>query len=158
MLAGMIPEYKRNCVHARTSARVYISMRLIDNHSALWRLLILNFTHLELDKHSCRALSLITQIQEKVFGSSLPMTLFSPFLFLSCSLCVWVCVSFSLWWYSAELLISLTSGVPRFGHITEYMRDDLHWLSVQKVQSVTPIGSTERVLSNAPAHLLELFI
>lgn len=96
MLAGMIPEYKRNCVHARTSARVYISMRLIDNHSALWRLLILNFTHLELDKHSCRALSLITQIQEKVFGSSLPMTLFSPFLFLSCSLCVWVCVSFSL--------------------------------------------------------------
>ena len=53
----------------------------------------------------------------------------------------------------------LAGGVPRFGHITDYMRDVLHWLPVQqrihyRISSIV----WHCVLGNAPSYLLELFI
>src|SRR6218665_1030343 len=49
-------------------------------------------------------------------------------------------------------------GVPRFDHITDYMRDVLHWLPVQqrifyRISSIV----WHCVLGNAPSYLLELF-
>jgi len=53
----------------------------------------------------------------------------------------------------------MIGGVPRFGHITDYMRDVLHWLPVQqrihyRISSIV----WHCVLGNAPSYLLELFI
>src|SRR6218665_1518826 len=54
----------------------------------------------------------------------------------------------------------MIGGVPRFGHITDYMRDVLHWLPVQqrihyRISSIV----WHCVLGNAPQdYLLELFI
>src|SRR6218665_1936258 len=50
-------------------------------------------------------------------------------------------------------------GVPRFGHITDYMRDVLHWLPVQhlihyRISSIV----WHCVLGNAPSYLLQLII
>src|SRR6218665_4036505 len=49
-------------------------------------------------------------------------------------------------------------GVPKFGHISDYMRDVLHWLPVQqrihyRISSIV----WHCVLGNAPSYLLELF-
>src|SRR6218665_3349195 len=51
----------------------------------------------------------------------------------------------------------MIGGVPRFGHITDYMRDVLHWLPVQQ-RTFYRISSIvwHCVLGNAP-YLLELF-
>src|SRR6218665_2714793 len=56
-------------------------------------------------------------------------------------------------------LLAIIGGVPRFCHITDYMRDVLHWLPVQqrihyRIASIV----WHCVLVNAPAYLLELFI
>src|SRR6218665_2562812 len=53
----------------------------------------------------------------------------------------------------------MIGGVPRFGHITDYMRDVLHWLPVQqcihyRISSIV----WQCVLGNVPSYLLELFI
>src|SRR6218665_3251234 len=53
----------------------------------------------------------------------------------------------------------MIGGVPRFGHITDCMRDVLHWLPVQqrihyRISSIV----WHCVLGNAPSYLLELFI
>src|SRR6218665_3653927 len=53
----------------------------------------------------------------------------------------------------------MIGGVPRFGHITDYMRDVTHWLPVQqrihcRISSIV----WHCVLGNAPSYLLELFI
>src|SRR6218665_2370776 len=52
----------------------------------------------------------------------------------------------------------MIDGVPRFCHITDYMRDALHWLPVQqrifyRISSIV----WQCVLGNAPSYLLELF-
>jgi len=52
----------------------------------------------------------------------------------------------------------MIGGVPRFGHITDYMRDALHWLPVQqcihyRISSIV----WHCVLGNALSYLLELF-
>src|SRR6218665_1347789 len=53
----------------------------------------------------------------------------------------------------------MIGGVPRFGHITDYMRDVLHWLRVQqrihyRISSIV----WHCILGNAPSYLLELFL
>jgi len=53
----------------------------------------------------------------------------------------------------------MIGGVPRFGHITDYMRNVLHWHQVQqrihyRISSIV----WHCVLGNAPSYLLELFI
>src|SRR6218665_741806 len=53
----------------------------------------------------------------------------------------------------------MIGGVPVFRHITDYMRDVLHWLPVQqhihyKISSIV----WHCDLGNAPSYLLELFI
>src|SRR6218665_3054602 len=53
----------------------------------------------------------------------------------------------------------MIGGVPRFGHITAYMRDVLHWLPVQqcihyRISSIV----WHCVLGNETYYLLELFI
>src|SRR6218665_1063310 len=53
----------------------------------------------------------------------------------------------------------MIGGVPRFGHITDYMRDVLHWLPVQhlihyRISSIV----WHCVLGNAPSYLLQLII
>jgi len=53
----------------------------------------------------------------------------------------------------------MIGGVPRFGHITEYMRDVLHWLPVQqrihyRISSIV----WHCILGNVPSYLLDLFI
>src|SRR6218665_204137 len=58
-------------------------------------------------------------------------------------------------WAAARMI----GGVPRFGHITDYMRDVLHWLPVQqrihyRISSIV----WHCVLGNAPSYILELFI
>src|SRR6218665_2052078 len=58
-------------------------------------------------------------------------------------------------WAAARMI----GGVPRFGYITDYMRDVLHWLPVQhrihyKISSIV----WHCVLGNAPSYLLKLFI
>src|SRR6218665_3331159 len=58
-------------------------------------------------------------------------------------------------WAAARMI----GGVPRFRHITDYMRDVLHWLPVQqrihyRISSIV----LHCVLGNAPSYLLELFI
>ena len=53
----------------------------------------------------------------------------------------------------------MIGGVPRFGHITDYMRDVLHWLPVQqRIFYRIPSIVWHCVLGNAPSYLLELFI
>src|SRR6218665_331213 len=57
-------------------------------------------------------------------------------------------------WVAARMI----GGVPRFGHITDYMRDVPHWLPVQqrihyRISSIL----WHCVLGNAPSYLLELF-
>ena len=52
----------------------------------------------------------------------------------------------------------MIGGVPKFGHISDYMRDVLHWLPVQqrihyRISSIV----WHCVLGNAPSYLLELF-
>jgi len=52
----------------------------------------------------------------------------------------------------------MIGGVPRFGHITDCMRDVLHWLPVQqrvfyRIYSIV----WHCVLGNSPSYLLELF-
>src|SRR6218665_2114413 len=51
----------------------------------------------------------------------------------------------------------MIGGVPRFAHITDYMRDVLHWLPVQQ-RILYRISSIvwHCVLGNAPAYLLTL--
>src|SRR6218665_2643165 len=53
----------------------------------------------------------------------------------------------------------MIGGVPKFGHISDYMRDVLHWLPVQqrihyRISSIV----WHCFLGNAPSYLLELFI
>ena len=53
----------------------------------------------------------------------------------------------------------MIGGVPKFGHISDYMRDALHWFPVQqrihyRISSIV----WHCVLGNAPSYLLELFI
>ena len=53
----------------------------------------------------------------------------------------------------------MIGGVPRFGHIIDYMRDVLHWLPVQqcihyRISSIV----WHCVLGNVLSYLLELFI
>src|SRR6218665_1068754 len=53
----------------------------------------------------------------------------------------------------------MIGGVPRLGHITDYMQGVLHWLPVQqrihyRISSIV----WHYVLGNAPSYLLELFI
>src|SRR6218665_922215 len=53
----------------------------------------------------------------------------------------------------------MVGGVPKFGHISDYMRDVLHWLPVQqrihyRISSIV----WHCFLGNAPSYLLELFI
>src|SRR6218665_1308152 len=49
--------------------------------------------------------------------------------------------------------------MPRFGHITDYMRDVLHWLPVQqRIHYMISSIAWHCVLGNAPSYLLELFI
>src|SRR6218665_912385 len=53
----------------------------------------------------------------------------------------------------------MIGGVPKFGHISDYMRDVLHWLPVQqrihcRISSIV----WHCVLGNALSYLLELFI
>src|SRR6218665_2133513 len=57
-------------------------------------------------------------------------------------------------WAAARMI----GGVPRFRHITDYMRDVLHWLPVQQRihYSISSIV-LHCVLGNAPSYLLELF-
>src|SRR6218665_2641155 len=55
----------------------------------------------------------------------------------------------------------MIGGVPRFGHITDYMymKDVLHWLPVrQRIHYKTSSIVWHCVLCNAPFYLLELFI
>src|SRR6218665_3048526 len=52
----------------------------------------------------------------------------------------------------------MIGGVPKFGHILDYMRDEFHWLPVQqrihyRISSIV----WHCVLGNAPSYLLELF-
>src|SRR6218665_3007985 len=54
--------------------------------------------------------------------------------------------------------VRLIGGVPKFGHISDYMRDVLHWLPIQqrihyRISSIV----WHCVLGNAPSYLLELF-
>src|SRR6218665_1816141 len=53
----------------------------------------------------------------------------------------------------------MIGGVPRFGQITDYMLDVLHWLPVQQ-RIHNRISSTvwHCVLGNAPSYLLKHFI
>src|SRR6218665_1163865 len=53
----------------------------------------------------------------------------------------------------------MIGGVPKFGHITDYIRDVLHWFPVQQ-RILYRISSVVWycVLGNAPSYLLELFI
>src|SRR6218665_914958 len=53
----------------------------------------------------------------------------------------------------------MIGGVPKFGHISYYMRDVLHCLPVQQRIHYRISSIVWRcVLGNAPAYLLELFI
>src|SRR6218665_1113181 len=53
----------------------------------------------------------------------------------------------------------MIGGVPRFGHITDYMRDVLHWLPVQqRIHYMISSIVWHCVLGNAPSYLLKLFI
>src|SRR6218665_2357654 len=53
----------------------------------------------------------------------------------------------------------MIGGVPRFGHITDYMRDVLYWLPVpQRIHYRISSIVWHCVLGNAPSCLLELFI
>src|SRR6218665_897765 len=57
-------------------------------------------------------------------------------------------------WAAARMI----GGVPKFGHISDYMRDVFHWLPVQqrihyRISSIV----WHCVLGNAPSYLLELF-
>src|SRR6218665_1948527 len=56
-------------------------------------------------------------------------------------------------------VLRMIGGVPRFGHITDYMRDVLHRLPVQQ-RIIYRISSIvwHCVLGNAHSYLLELFI
>ena len=53
----------------------------------------------------------------------------------------------------------LIGGVPKFGHIGEFMRDTLHWLSVRQhiLYRVSTIA-WRCILGVAPAYLSELFV
>src|SRR6218665_2180229 len=53
----------------------------------------------------------------------------------------------------------MIGGVPKFGYISDYMRDVVHWLPVQhrihyRISSIV----WHCVLGNAPSYILELFI
>src|SRR6218665_287630 len=53
----------------------------------------------------------------------------------------------------------MIGGVPRFGHIIDYMRDVLHWLPVQqRIHYRISSFVWHCILGNAPSYLLELFI
>src|SRR6218665_471661 len=53
----------------------------------------------------------------------------------------------------------MIGGVPKFGHITEFMRDILHWLPVrQRIHYRLSTIVWRCVLGIAPTYLLELFI
>ena len=53
----------------------------------------------------------------------------------------------------------MIGGVPKFGHITEFMRDTLHWLPVRQRIHYTPSSIVWHcVLVIVPTYLLELFI
>src|SRR6218665_3025152 len=53
----------------------------------------------------------------------------------------------------------MIGGVPKFGHISDYMRDVLHWLPVQqRIQYRISSIVWHCVLGNTPSYLLELFI
>src|SRR6218665_2450072 len=61
--------------------------------------------------------------------------------------------------FLGRLLYRMIGGVPKFGHISEFMRDTLHWLPVQ--QRIHYRLSTivwRYALGIAPTYLLELFI
>jgi len=53
----------------------------------------------------------------------------------------------------------MIGGVPKFGHISDYMRDVLHWLPVQqRIHYRISYIVWHCVLGDAPSYLLELFI
>src|SRR6218665_1034651 len=53
----------------------------------------------------------------------------------------------------------MIGGVPRFGHISEFMRDTLHWLPVrQRIRYRLSTIVWRCALGIAPTYLLELFI
>ena len=53
----------------------------------------------------------------------------------------------------------LVGGVPKFGHISDYIRDVLHWLPIQSRIHFRIISFAWRcVLGTAPLYLRELFI
>src|SRR6218665_2617102 len=61
--------------------------------------------------------------------------------------------------FLGRLLYRMIGGVPKFGHISEFMRDTLHWLPVQ--QRIHYRLSTivwRCALGIAPTYLLDLFI
>ena len=52
----------------------------------------------------------------------------------------------------------LVGGIPRFGHISEYMRDVLHWIPVQsRIHFRVSSFAWRCVLGTGPLYLLELF-
>src|SRR6218665_3630609 len=53
----------------------------------------------------------------------------------------------------------MIGGVPKFGHISEFMRDTLHWLPVrQRIHYRLSTIVWRCVLGIVPTYLLELFI
>ena len=54
----------------------------------------------------------------------------------------------------------LIGGVPKFGHIGEFMRDTLHWLPVREriLYRVSTIIAWRCILYVAPVYLSELFV
>src|SRR6218665_2849533 len=53
----------------------------------------------------------------------------------------------------------MIGGVPKFGHISDYMRDVFHWLPVQqRIHYRISYIVWHCVLGNAPSYLPELFI
>ena len=53
----------------------------------------------------------------------------------------------------------LIGGVPKFGHIGEFMRDTLHWLPVrQRILYRVSTIAWRCIIGIAPAYLSELFV
>ena len=53
----------------------------------------------------------------------------------------------------------LVGGVPKFGHISHYIRDVLHWLPVQSCIHFRVVSFAWRcILGTAPSYLREFFI
>src|SRR6218665_2481159 len=61
--------------------------------------------------------------------------------------------------FLGRLLERMIGGVPKFAHISEFMRDALRWLPVrQRIHYRLSTIVWRRVLGIAPTYLMELFI